>query len=1257
MRLAEGRSVKNNKLYNISASLIVVFALSLVSATVIRAQSGTTSVSGTVFDQERMVVVGAAVTLSNAEKNFSRTVTSNENGIFSFPVIQPGVYRLEVEMRGFKKFVNNEVRTFVDSATEISAVLEVGNINEVVNMQSTAAEALLNTQDATIGNPFNSDQVTQLPTEARDVINLLTLQPGVTRFGYVAGGRSDQANITLDGVDINEAQTNNIFEPVLRLNAEAIEEFRVTTSNPNASQGRSSGAEISLVTKGGTNQLRGALFLTGRRTGWTANDFFNNKAGVERPKFDRDVFGGAIGGPVWKDRVFFFYSYEGERTTQGQTVVRVVPLPIFGQGLVRFSNTNGEIDSLSCADINMVFPNTHGCNPMALSIFADAALRYPANSFDVGDSTASALKNTAGFRFNANNEFKKNSQVLRLDANLSFRQQVFFRFNYIDDTATSAPQFPDTPTPSVWRHPYGFAVGHNWTISSRSVNSFRFGLTRDAFSNQGDSSENSFYFGGVYIPRTFQRSLERVTPFHNITDDISWIWRSHTFQIGTNISLVRNRQEDFASAYDYAATEPGYYAIGSVVGMINTYLGQANRYGVDPDRQTDVLRAVTAAVGRLNSYGANYTFSHDGLRQSAGTPIDRDFRNEEYDLYVQDIWKVRPNLTITAGLRYGLSRPVYEANGYETRPAIGLSDYFERRAAGAANSTPYNEPIVIDLSGPANGKPPLYNWDKNNFQPRVAAAWSPNFGEGRMGWLFGRNNESVIRGGFAVTNDHFGQQMAASFDYNNLLGFVSTSEIRANKYNLTTRIAPLFTGYGQSIRNLPNIIPPAGNLTFPRQAPILDFASPIEGGLDADLVSPINYSWSLTYERTLRGSLIVSASYIGRKARNLLQLRDAAAIANFVDPQSGMDWYTAATQLEVLRQQGTPVSQIQQIPYFANLFPADLISLLNVSLQTNCSTNYNQTQAVYAIVAGADNCAGTDWTTAQLTLSTLSTLFPGEHIFSQPQYGYYAAWSTIGRSDYQGMAITVRQRLGRRLTMDFNYTLSKSMDDGSAQQTASVFGRSGFIINPFRQGDLYAASDFDMRHIVNTNAIYQLPVGRGEAVLGKAGKLTNLFVGGWQLAGIFRYNSGLPVSAPREGSTYTTNWLIQSYATRTRDIKTCPTRGGGLFGCNPDEAYRSFRRPYPGESGERNVFRLPGYWAFDLGLGKSFGLRKEGHKLQFRWEVFNVTNTQKMGGLTNTNYVIDGDPQTATAAPENWANFRSIQGTPRSMQFVLRYSF
>jgi hypothetical protein len=1232
--------------------LVAVFIFAFLSVNT-NAQSGTTSISGTVFDTQGQVVFGAAVALFNAEKGFVRNAVTGDNGAFTFSGIQPGIYRLEVEAEGFKKFSRNETRAFVDSPTEISVVLEVGTVSEVVNVPSDSAEATLNSQDATVGNPFNEHQVTQLPTEARNITNLLTLQPGVTRFGYVAGGRSDQASITLDGVAVNEAVTNDIFSPILRLNSEAIEEFRVTIANPNASQGRSSGAQISLVTKSGTNRLRGALFLNGRRTAWTANDFFNNKAGTERPKLDKNVFGGAIGGPIWHNRAFFFYSFEGERTTKGEPVNRIVPLPSLGQGIVRFRQSNGQISSLDCSQIATLadFRNTQGCNPNALAVFADAAVRYPANNFGIGDSAADAQLNTAGFRFNSNNKIKNNSHVLRLDFNINRAQQSFFRFNYINDTETSPPQFPDTPVPSVWQHPYGFVAGHSWTISKNTFNNFRYGLTRNSKTSFGDSTNNAISFNGIYSPRLFNRTLSPTDSVYNFTDDISRVWKSHTFQFGTNVRFVRSRIQTFFAAFDTAAVDASLYQNGA-----NSLTAPLIGLGYKFAQPQSIQNALAAVIGRYSGYTSRLTFLRDSSPQPAGTPKNREFRTEEYDFYVQDIWKLSRNLKITAGLRYGLSRPIYEKSGYEVKPNISLSEYFERRAAGAANGAPYNQPIVLDLSGPANDKSPLYKWDKNNFQPRFAIAWSPDFGRREnkiLGWLFGKNGESVIRGGFAVTNDYLAGIIAGKYESQNTLGFTANSQVR-NFYNLLN-VGPRFNGFDQNIRTLPNLQLPVGNLTFPLQ-PRTSSLTSNETGFDENLSAPINYSWNLTYERALPAGLVVSISYLERKARNLLQARDAAAIADFVDTQSGMDWFSAATQLEIQRQQGVPIAQIQQIPYFANLFPADLATRLNL----NCPSNYNQTQAVYSLVfRGKDGCGpGMDWTNAQLRLSLLSSRFGSEHIFYQPQFGSYAAWSSIGKSDYRGLTFSVRQRLGTRLTMDFNYTFSRSSDDGSALQNTNgnVFARAGFIINPFRQEDMYAASDFDMRHIVNANAIFKLPFGRGERLFANLSKFGDLFFGGWQLTGIFRYNSGLPISAPIDYGA-ATNRSVKSYTTRVADVRTCPTRGGSLFGCNTLEAYRSFRNAYPGETGERNIFRLPSYLVIDAGLSKTFNLPLENHKLQFRWEVFNVTNTQKMGSINNADYTVNLDPQNAALTPPNFANFTTIQGSPRSVQFVLRYSF
>src|SRR5947208_1639190 len=207
----------------------------------------------------------------------------------------------------------------------------------------------MNTSDATLGNNFISEQITQLPLEARNLVDLLSLQPGSTREGYVTGARADQSNVTLDGVDINNAQTANVqvptgtntlvigsldtdrgnitSGPVLRLNSEAVEEFRVTTANGNANLGRSAGAQVNLITKTGSNSLHGAAFEFYRGTPFEANNWFSNASGVPRTPLVRNTFGGALGGPIVKDKLFFFYSYEGRRDATAVGVTEVVPLP------------------------------------------------------------------------------------------------------------------------------------------------------------------------------------------------------------------------------------------------------------------------------------------------------------------------------------------------------------------------------------------------------------------------------------------------------------------------------------------------------------------------------------------------------------------------------------------------------------------------------------------------------------------------------------------------------------------------------------------------------------------------------------------------------------------------------------------------------------------------------------------------------------------------------------------------------------------
>jgi hypothetical protein len=1233
--------------YLATAPIAVVFVISA------SAQTDTSRITGTVTDAQGAAVPAATVTIAETTKQISRTVQTSADGNYDFPGIPPGNYTLTVEKTGFKKSVQTNIQAQIANTTTISTVMEIGNVSETVTVTSDSIDSIVNTSDASIGNSFQPVQIQQLPTDSRNINSLLSLQPGVTSEGYVNGGRSDQANITLDGIDVNDQQLGTAFFSVLRPLAEATQEFRVTTSNANADQGRSSGAQISLLTKSGTNDYHGSAFWLPRRTFGSANNFFNNAVGEERPSIDRDVFGGAIGGPIIKDKLYFFYAYEGWRQSLDQSVLRTVPLASLGQGIVRFCSPPppaGEtcqpqnIVTVSSAQFNNLYPAV-GQNPIALQILSAAAGRYRSNTNDGGDGL-----NTGGYRWNAPTTYDQNTHILRLDWNINSKQQFFVRGNKQHDVSLNASAFPDTVSPEDWDHNTGIAIGHTWTISANKVNNFRYGLTRQAYTRGGDANENAISFRFVYSPLLFNYGLSRETPIHNFTDDFTWIKGNHTVQFGGNVRIIRNRRVDYGSGYDNAVINPSYYA-SSGRSLLTPLVGLGATTG-----DLDAQAAVAAVIGRLSQYTANFNYDLDGNVLPAGTAIEREFATEEYDVYGQDSWKIRPNFTVNYGLRYSLSRPVYETSGYQIRPQTPLGDYFQQRAQSASVGVPYNELLNFELAGPKNKKPGFYSMDKNNFQPRVSAAWSPAFKSGFLGKLFGKDNESVFRGGFAMTNDYFGQQLAVTFNGLSTLGFLTSDTIAPNSVNITTQPGPLFTGFRQRINNLPGMAPLANRFQTPP-----DEDTRIELSLDSKLQSPVNYQWNFTYGRKLPLGMYLEASYVGRKARHLLAQRDTMAFNNLVDPASGMDWYTAAGMLYDYWYAGTPLENIPAIPYFEHLWP---------NMASAWGVGANSTQAIMDINSFY---AYGDWTYLQYVLDD-DYFGSGQrnNLFIQPQYGAFTAFSTIGNSDYHGGSLSLRQRLGQSVVFDFNYTFSKSMDDASGLQTSGAYG-TAFIVNALRQKDSYSVSDFDARHVINANALVQLPFGKGRKFLNGINSWADSVVGGWQIGGIFRWNSGLPFNNLIDLAGWATNWQLRSSTVRTRPIQTSITANGA--GGSPNlfsdlQALRTSVRPAkPGETGDRNVFRGPSFSQLDMNLGKTFKMPwGENHNLQFRWEVFNVFNKQYFDENSVSAFSLsppdpyatddDGNPAPVPSKlTAGTGTLTGIRGVPRRMQFVLRYSF
>jgi hypothetical protein len=1283
-------------------------------------QTGTSTISGTVTDPSGSVVSGATVTLTNTQTNTVRNTKTGPEGTYVFDLIIPATYKVTVEATGFKQKVTQNVQALIGKPTTANIALEVGAVNQVVEVSSSGQAALVNTQDATLGNNFDSLQITQLPLEARNLVDLLSLQPGSTREGYVTGARADQSNVTLDGVDINNAQSGNAeiprttnslivgaldsdrgnitSGPVLRLSSEATEEFRVTTANGNANQGRSSGAQINIVTKSGTNSWHGAGSEFYRSRGFEANNWFNNHATptVPRESLVRNTFEAAIGGPVVKNRLFFFYDFAGRRDASSQTVSRIVPLPNLGQGIINYLYCNGANDTLctSPASLNLTTNNVYpavGLNPAALTALGDAAAKFPNNDLTNGDQL-----NTGGFRFNAPTPVRLNGHIVRFDANLTQKQSLFARFQIQNDHQTLTQWLPDSVSPVVWAHNWGLAVGHTWTIGSNWVNNFRYGLTRQAFSNSGDSFADDSDFRFVFDPSGFSHPLTQVIPVHNFTDDLSWVHGKHTIQFGGNVRVVSNKRTDFFTSGDFAQMNPSFYggAGSHVKGLFQAYLDNNALPGDENTGQSvsstrEVRDAATAIIGRYTQLQSFFNFSHDGSLLPHSDPSVRDFASQSYDEYVQDTWKVVPSLTLTLGMRYSLERPVYEKNGLEVQPIDPLGNYLAQRVAAGNQGQNLATLITLDKSGPANGRRSMYNWDKNNFQPRIAAAWSPD------------NGKTSVRGGFAMTNDYFGQALAVDFDLNSSIGFVENFLNHANAFDVTANSAhgPQFQQFGDPVRplvaaNFPGVIPTS--LVLPSALPSLNgsvIGERIEQSLDSALHSPTEYTWNFTIERQVPKGGVFAASYIGRLGRSLLARRDVAQFNNLRDPKTGVDWYTAGTALEKLRQQVGTDAAINQVPnlpakilqYFDDMFPAGMAQLLqNFDYGAPCNSTqaadsgwdctWSNAQALMAYSGSAvDFYTANDWTDVQADVDN-ALAFTSDPVngdtsamrFMQPQFGSLSAWSSIGHSNYHALTLSFRQRL-KALTLDFNYTFAHSLDDASGLQSEGAYGNNSgsngaFILNSLRQHENYGSSDFDVRHSINADFVWQLPIGRGQAFMGNAGKTADALLGGWQLSSIMRWNTGLPTGvSPFDESQWATSWEVQSNTTPTTSIHSCPNKPKAsapkIFGgCDVTAAYQSMRNAYPGESGPRNYLRYPGYFDLDLGVSKSFKMPWEGHQLALRWDVFNVTNTQSLTGIVDFSVV--ADPKlTQQSPPSDWGNLFQIQGNPRVMQIGARYSF
>src|ERR1700733_12928183 len=439
---------------------ICAFCLSALFIPLATAQSAS-SLNGSVSDQSGASIHDAKITLTDASKGLQRSTTANKAGLYQFLDVPPGDYRLEATASGFATYLLEKVTLVVKTPTTIDIRLQLAGVKTSVNVE--AETPLINRTDASLGNTLENDQISELPIADRNVVQLLSLQPGVsymgiqsqslqdtdTRSGAVNGLRSDQSNVTLDGIGVNDQNNGYAFTSVLNVPPDSVEEFRATTANANADSGYSSGAQVALVTKSGTNSFHGSAYEYNRNTIFSANDPFLKESQLtsgepnKAPKLFRNVFGVTFGGPIRKNRLFFFTNYEGPRDAQGTSVLRNVPSASLRSGALVYlcaldPTTNAPDPRCSGGTVNGVSGVQAGYYALVpaqitamdpLGIGPSAAIENILNQYPASNENAGDGSNTLGYRFASNADSKFNTYIIKSDwhINPSGSETLFLR--------------------------------------------------------------------------------------------------------------------------------------------------------------------------------------------------------------------------------------------------------------------------------------------------------------------------------------------------------------------------------------------------------------------------------------------------------------------------------------------------------------------------------------------------------------------------------------------------------------------------------------------------------------------------------------------------------------------------------------------------------------------------------------------------------------------------------------------------------------
>jgi hypothetical protein len=1195
-------------------SQVTLLAIVFLFSTTLKAQN-VASITGVVTDQTGAVIPDVTVTLQNPQTGAIYKTVSNDAGSYTLNQIKPGPgYKIEFTRNGFNSVVISGLYMNVDATRTQNAQLGIGAAQQTVEVSAANQGVTLNTTDATVGNNFQVQFLNELPVANRDSPSaLFTQQPGVTLDGAVTGARVDQNNVVLDGLDVNDNETGNFGTIVGNAPVDSVQEFRGVTASPLAGAGAGGGGQFELVTRGGGNSFHGALVEYHRDTDLEANDWFNNNTGTTpRPPLIRNQFGGNIGGPILKDKLFFFFDYNGRRDTLSNNVERVVPTTSFRNGILTYNNNNGTKSTLSPAQTATLDPQGIGFSPALLSAINS---RYPvANDLtsQVGDGI-----NTAGFRFNAPFPYKEDDYVQRVDYNLNSRMKFFGVGHFTKTNGTQNPiQFPGDPeTFPFLDQSYTWVVGHTWTISNTMVNQLSGGETFENydFPNTFNPTGATQYTtvggnpsGGAILDNFYASAVNaqgRTFPVPIIRDDFSWDKGKHNITIGGSFKWDTPNGHTILNY-----NQPTIGLGGQTQSLTVTAKGEPSLR--PPDVATDTVNlnlydeAFALALAPFTKLSSTFNYNSQGVAFPQGSGLTQKYRYYEPEIYVGDTWKVTPSLTLSYGLRYQIFTVPYEVNGLQSRSSlntdpdvnVSFDQYFALRNAQsqAAQISNTSVPFIqYTLGGKANHALGYYHPNNNSFAPRFAFAYNPSF-----------DRKTVFSGGAGVIYDHTVINAVQYQQSQNSFLFQSSNVVQPGSSDpyLSLKNDPRFGGL-----NSPPPAPSTPVVTTP-------FTPYVAGGvpnglataqgttiIDPNLKNPYSIQFNFGFQHEFPQGYILKTTYVGRLGRRLLAQADASQLIDFPDTKSGQTLSAAMSALETQLRQGVPADSVTEQPWFRDILPA--------GAGVTATSNLTNTQLV--AVQTAPYPQRGDFADAMYLLAAFGLLPPNVGMASQFDVNDF--YTNKGFSNYSGLLTTLHKNAGYGLQFDINYTWSHSIDNTSFKANSPAGGSTvGFICEANHPRVCRGNSDFDVANYLSGNFIYDLPFGRGRSYFATTPLWVNEVIGGWSLSGLPSWHTGNAYNAV--SNAFVAGFSSDAPATIIGPIANLRAKVHGGNGAAPvaysdkAAALAAVTGPTGFDIGSRNNLRGPGFFNINLGLGKTFPLYRDRAKLVFRTDAFNAFN-------------------------------------------------